>query len=196
MHYFYPSDAGKSSFHREPDWKEVTDPRSAGLSYGHNVEFAWLMVRAQQVLGQTPAWPHFYAHLQHAMRFGHDGERGGLYNRGVDDQPANDTSKVWWVQAEWIAALTDAVQHQQNREFLLALDKVIHFVNDHMADKKDGIWLDTVTADGKPKSSGKAHGWKANYHDVRALVKFIKAFEARSVRRPSITAPPPRREED
>src|SRR2546425_8253839 len=32
--------SGKSCFHRQPDWKEVTDPKSAGLSYGHNVEFA------------------------------------------------------------------------------------------------------------------------------------------------------------
>lgn len=42
--YFYPKDAGKSCFHRQPDWKVVTDPKSAGLSYGHNVEFAWLMI--------------------------------------------------------------------------------------------------------------------------------------------------------
>jgi mannose/cellobiose epimerase-like protein (N-acyl-D-glucosamine 2-epimerase family) len=182
-------DAGKSCFHRSPDWKEVTDPRSAGLSYGHNVEFAWLMVRAQQVLGQTPAWPHFYAHVQHAMRFGRDAERGGLYNRGVNDQPANDTNKVWWVQAEWMAALTDALLHQQRREHAIALDQVVHFVNDHMADKRDGIWMDTVTADGKPKSTAKAHGWKANYHDVRALVKFINAFQTPATRSTPVTAP-------
>src|SRR2546429_2374914 len=56
--YLYPKDAGKSCFHRQPDWKEVTDPKSAGLSYGHNVEFAWLMIRAQKVLGAPPAWDH------------------------------------------------------------------------------------------------------------------------------------------
>src|SRR5206468_10689376 len=27
--YFYPKDPGKSCFHRQPDWKEVTDPKSA-----------------------------------------------------------------------------------------------------------------------------------------------------------------------
>jgi len=43
-------------------------------------------------------------------------------------------------------------------------------------DQRTGIWLDTVTAEGKPKSTGLAHSWKANYHDVRALVKFIEAF--------------------
>ena len=43
---------------------------------------------------------------------------------------------------------------------------------------KDGIWLDTVTAEGRPKATGKAHNWKANYHDVRAMVKFMNAFDS------------------
>jgi hypothetical protein len=33
-----------------------------------------------------------------------------------------------------------------------------------------------VSADGRPVNRAKAHSWKANYHDVRALVKFISAF--------------------
>lgn len=36
--------------------------------------------------------------------------------------------------------------------------------------------MDTITAAGQPKSTAKAHNWKANYHDVRALVKFIEEF--------------------
>lgn len=87
--YFYPPDPGQAVFHREPDWKPVTDPASAGLSYGHNVEFAWLMVRAEKTLGRRPSWRHFYAYLDHALKYGYDHERGGLYSRGSDNQPAN-----------------------------------------------------------------------------------------------------------
>lgn len=174
--YFYPKDAGQSCFHRERDWKAVNDSRSAGLSYGHNVEFAWLMIRAEEVLGLRPDWPHFYAHLDHALRYGYDHERGGLYHRGVGDAPASDQNKIWWVQAEMMAALTDALRHQENAAQRQALDQLVHFVNAHQMDRRTGIWLETVAADGKPKSSGLAHSWKANYHDVRALVKFIEAF--------------------
>jgi len=174
--WFYPKDAGKSCFHRQPDWKEVTDPKSAGLSYGHNVEFAWLMIRAQKVVGAPLAWDHFYNHLNHAMKYGYDHERGGLYNRGADDKPATDTDKVWWVQAEMLAALTDALKHKPNAEYETALKKLLDFVANFMTDPGDGVWLDTVTADGKFKSTGKAHNWKANYHDVRAMLKFIEAF--------------------
>ncbi len=175
--YFYPRNAGKSNFHRQLDWQPVTGPQSAGLSYGHNVEFAWLMIRAQQVLGQKLAWDHFDAHLQHALKFGCDLQRGGLYNRGVGDQPATDTDKVWWVQSEWLAALVDGLRHKPNPAYAQALGQLLEFINQHQADPRDGIWLDTVTAEGKPKNPAKAHNWKANYHDVRGMVKFMEAFE-------------------
>jgi mannobiose 2-epimerase len=177
--YFYPPQPGKSCFHRQPDWSPVTDPNSAGLSYGHNVEFAWLMIRAEQVLGRKPSWSHFDAILAHALKYGYDHQRGGLYNRGDDDNPATDTDKVWWSQSEMLAALTDSLRHQPNPDHAEALDKLIHFLNACQINPADGIWLDTVTAEGKPKRTAKAHNWKANYHDVRALVKFVEAFDRR-----------------
>jgi len=176
--YFYPPEAGKSCFHRNPDWTPVTDARSDGLSYGHNVEFAWLMIRAETVLGVQPSWDYFDAILKHALKYGTDIVRGGLYNRGAGDQPATDTRKVWWSQAEWMAALADGLKHKDNPEYSEALEKLLGFVTKHQADPKDGIWLDTVTAEGQPQATGKAHNWKANYHDVRGIVKFIEAFSS------------------
>jgi len=173
--YFYPPDAARSCFHRNPDWSPVTDPRSAGLSYGHNVEFAWLMIRAETVLGRNPSWPHFYAHLDHALRHGWDNQRGGLYHRGIGNEPATDTTKVWWVQAEMLAALTEALQHEPNPTREAALMKLLDFLAKHQADPKDGVWFDSVTADGRPQNAAKAHNWKANYHDVRAILKFAEA---------------------
>jgi mannobiose 2-epimerase len=177
--YFYPREPGKSCFHRQPDWSEVTDPASAGLSYGHNVEFAWLMIRAERALRRRPSWSHFHAHLRHALEHGYDHARGGLYHRGVDDQPATDTDKIWWVQAEMLAALTEGLGHSRDRAYSAALDSLLTFLVQHQIDPDDGIWLDTVAADGTPKRRAKAHNWKANYHDLRALVKFIEAFGRR-----------------
>ena len=176
--WFYPSDPSKSTFHRLPDWQPVTAPSSAGLSYGHNVEFAWLMIHAENVLGRVPSWAHFEAELGHALKYGYDHSRGGLYSRGFDNQPATDTDKVWWVQAEMLAALTDGLKHKANPAYSEALDKLLSFIVTCQANPTDGIWLDTVAADGKPKVTAKAHNWKANYHDVRGMVKFIETFGA------------------
>jgi mannobiose 2-epimerase len=178
MRFFYPSNAGQSCFHRQLDWSPVTAPSSAGLSYGHNVEFAWLMVKAQRALGQSPDWTHFYSHLDHSLKYGYDHDRGGLYSRGVDDQPASDLDKIWWVQSEILAALTEALAHRPETRYSRALTSLLSFIRKYQADPKDGVWLDTVTGEGKPKVTAKAHNWKGNYHDVRALVKFMETFAA------------------
>ncbi len=175
--YFYPKDPAKSAFHRHRDWRPVSAFSSQGISYGHNVEFAWLMVAAQRALGRTPSWDHFYAHLDHALRNGFDHERGGVYDRGFGDRPATRTDKIWWVQAEMIAALTDAIRNHVRPEYGRALEKLNHFVWTHMVDPRDGIWHETVAADGLVVSGTKASNWKANYHDVRAMVKFYETFE-------------------
>lgn len=173
--YFYPRDVSKSAFHFHPDWTRATGGRSDGLSYGHNVEFAWLMIRAEKVLGRTPSWDHFFAHIDHALAHGYDTRRGGLYSTGVGNEPARDTDKVWWVQAEWLAALTDAIQQSGKESYKTALHQTLEFVRQYQTDPKDTVWLEQVTAEGQPKSTSKAHNWKANYHDVRAIVKFIEA---------------------
>ena len=174
--YFYPEDPAHCMFYRQFDWKPVTGPGRDGLSYGHNVEFAWLMVRAETVLGRKPSWKHFYALLDHALKYGYDNEHGGLFSRGLDDQPANDTEKVWWIQAEMLAALSDALKHQNDPRYETALKKELLFVKTWQADPKTGVWLYAVTADGRPKDTTLANSWKANYHDVRGMLKFVEAF--------------------
>lgn len=194
MTYFYPPDPSQACFHRTLDWQRATGPQSDGLSYGHNVEFAWLMIRAQNVMGRPPSWDHFAAYLDHALKYGYDHQRGGLYSRGADNHPATDTDKVWWVQAEMLAALTDGLKHEENPAYAAALDSLLRFILTYQTDQRDGIWLDTVTADGRPKVTAKAHNWKANYHDVRALMKFIDAFtpvtKSRWGRKPKLDSPP------
>jgi cellobiose epimerase len=181
--YFYPDDPSKCAFHRQFDWQPVTVASSAGLSYGHNVEFAWLMIRAENVLGRKPSWEHFYTLLNHALKNGYDHRRGGLYYRGFDDQPATDTEKVWWVQAEMLSALTDALKNQDQHpdpkegpRCETALKQELIFITTSQVDPRTGIWLYAVTANGKPVDTTLANSWKANYHDVRAMMKFVDAF--------------------
>ena len=180
--WFYPQDASASALHRNPDWSPVTPQARARVSYGHSVEFAWLMVRAERVLGREPSWDLFEAHLDRALKYGYDHKQGGLYTGGFYDEPADDTDKVWWAQAEMLAALTDGLLHKENPAYLEALAKLLEFVLRYQANPSDGIWLDTVTASGRPKVTTKAHNWKANYHDVRGIMKFVEAFQGEKKR--------------
>ena len=179
--YFFSENPALYAACRKYDWKIETDPNYSEVPYGHNVEFAWLMIRTESVLNQNLSWDHFYALLDHALKYGYDEKNGGLYSRGFGDLPAHDTEKIWWVQAELLAALTGALEHQNDPRYEVALDKLFHFIQTYQTSSKDGIWLYSVTADGQPKNSSKADSWKANYHDVRAMLKFAKAFASDKV---------------
>jgi mannose/cellobiose epimerase-like protein (N-acyl-D-glucosamine 2-epimerase family) len=174
--FFYPLQPGKSCFHRMLDWKPVPNDPNSGLSYGHNVEFAWLMIRAEKMLRRPQSWGHFDNIMAHALRYGYDHVNGGLYHRGLDNQPARDTDKIWWVQAEMLAALTDGLSRNYDVGYSLSLDKLLDWLEKHQILAADGIWLSSTDAQGNPKDTSKANSWKANYHDVRAMVKFIDAF--------------------
>jgi len=126
--FFFPSDAGKYCEHRMSDWGEVKGERHEGICYGHNVEFAWLMVHAQEALQIPPDWDHFFSILDHALRYGFDHERGGFYFKGFDEQRASDTKKMWWVQAECLAALTEALHHEAKAVYDRALDLLLDWI--------------------------------------------------------------------
>jgi len=175
--YFYPLDPDASSFHQTPDWQRVSGGRSDGISYGHNVEFAWLMLRAQEVLGEPLDWGHFKAHIDHSLRYGFDHQRGGIYNLGMPKTKAHDQNKVWWCQSEMVAALAYAYQGPLTAHVSRPLRQTVEFLESHMIDPKDGIWYSSVSAEGEVLQSGKANVWKGMYHDFRGLMIFESAVD-------------------
>jgi len=173
--YFYPRRPARSVSYREPDWRRNPGERYERFSYGRMVEFAWLMIRAERILGRRPSWGHFRALVDHALEYGYDHRRGGLYEAGIGAEPAFETDKVWWVQAESLAALTVGLRHRGDAGYARSLNRLLQFLRAHQIDPQDGIWLDTVAADGTPLLTGKAHRWKAAYHDLRATLMFLDA---------------------
>ena len=177
--HFYPPDPAECAFHCRPDWSRVTDRVQCRP-----------VVRAQRGVcladaaggagaGSTAVVGSLLCLLDHALKYGFDHERGGLYNKGLDNQPAFDREKVWWSQAELMAALSVSLQHQQRASDLEACQKLVGFLEHTMIDPQDGIWVASVAPDGQPKWNSKKNHWKANYHDVRAIVMFIKALQDR-----------------
>ena len=146
------------------------------MSYGHNVEYGWLMVRAQQVLGLEPDRARLHAYLDHTLRCGFDHERGGAYTSGRGEEPADRRHKIAWVQCELIAALTDALTVRDDDRYARALAQTLDFVERHMTDPRDGILVESVQEDGNRDWPRKSGNWKAGYHETRAAVKLTDAF--------------------
>jgi mannose/cellobiose epimerase-like protein (N-acyl-D-glucosamine 2-epimerase family) len=140
------------------------------------IEFAWLLLHAQQALGLPRDWDHFESLVQHSLRYGFDHERGGFYFRGKPNETACDTTKFWWVQAEGLSALTEAVAHFDSAEYNESLTRLLDWIRAYQIRSRDGVWIVSTDAGGRPQSVKKAGEWKAAYHEVRAITKFVHTF--------------------
>lgn len=162
-----------------PDWRAVPDHDSIG----HDIETTYLLMEAAEALG--PPHAHDPKTLKvarqltdHALDWGFDKRRGGFYDKAAAFDPAHDTAKVWWTQAEGLNALLllhKTYGHQTDR-YWKAFELSWKFVNDHMADPEQGGWYERVAADGTVEKPGKASNWKAGYHDGRALMNMEAMF--------------------
>jgi mannose/cellobiose epimerase-like protein (N-acyl-D-glucosamine 2-epimerase family) len=177
---FYPPSVSACCEYRLPDWKAVANDEFSGLSHGHMVEFCWLMLHAQQVLGTPGNRNHFESLLRHSLRYGFDQERGGFYFRGKPNEPACDTTKFWWVQAEGLSALTDAVAQFDSDEYNGTLTQLVDWILNYQIRSDDGVWIVSTDTEARPLNVKKAGEWKAAYHEVRAITKFVHTFAPKS----------------
>ena len=144
-------------------------------SYGHNVEFAWLLMHALDVAGipyddyQTQLLKSF----DHAIANGIDWEYGGVYVEGSHEGQVYDREKEFWQQAEVIIGMLDAYRIYGDEKYLNAYNATHGFVFDHMIHTEVGEWLPLLTRKGDPIWKHMSHSWKINYHTVRAMVQGI-----------------------
>jgi len=180
---FYPPNINASCEYRLSDWKAVANDELSGVSHGHMIEFAWLLLHAQQALGIPRDWDHFESLVRHSLRYGFDHARGGFYFRGKPDELACDTTKFWWVQAEGLSALTDAVAHFDSDEYNVALTQLVNWILNYQIRSDDGVWIVSTDAEARPQNVKKAGEWTAAYHEVRAITKFVQTFAPQYDRR-------------
>jgi len=144
-------------------------------SYGHNVEFAWLLLRALDVMGLGPNTYRDLVRkqLDHAVDNGIDPEFGGVYVEGPYAGGVYDREKEFWQQAEVMIGMLDACLLFGPERYWLAYQNVHRFVFDKMIHHEVGEWWPLVTREGEPVWTHMSHSWKVNYHTVRAMVQCI-----------------------
>lgn len=145
-------------------------------SPGHNVELAWLLLHAADVLG-VPRTD--YAHVaqplfDHCVKFGVDAEYGGVFADVPMGKPTTMTDKQFWQQAEVLVGMLDAYQLFGEEKYWEAFKNVFTFVFDKMVVMEaGGEWYERVNRQGVPIDHTLGHAWKINYHSVRSMVQSI-----------------------
>lgn len=172
----------------DADWNPVADASGRmTTSYGLNVELAWLLLDALDVLGECrePYRPVVLGLIDHALAYGFDQDRGGLAAYGpmvgsvVDapDLPEDRLWKPWWGQAELLNALIAAVDWTQAPRYSEALKKHFEWIWNHQIDHEFGDWYQDVSWDsGKPATTDKGGEWKTSFHAGRSLMRTCAAL--------------------
>ena len=147
-------------------------------SYGHDIEFSWLLVEAAEALGDEEL-------LEDARRIavnlaavqleeGIDEKGAMMYEKEGEHLNAN---LEWWTQAETVAGCLNAWQISGDRKFLDAAVRTWEWIKTCMIDREYGEWYRSVTPDGKPlKNRAKADQWRCPYHNSRMGFEIMTRF--------------------
>jgi len=174
-----PQGSAKEPFDRQ--WQPVPEDQGRySTYYGHDVEFAWLLLDAMRALGRDPKTikGQVLGLIDNALANGFDQERGGIAALGprvgrVFDSTSYHLSKEWWEQAEALTAFITAFRWTGDRKYLSAFEKEWQWVWNYQIDHEGGDWFsDTDWETGKPLTLDKGlNGWKTSYHNGRALMR-------------------------
>jgi len=160
------------------DWSPVHGPEHDRVSYGHNLENIWLLIEACKAVGiPNGLLTNYYRSLfDYSTKFGFDEQKGGVYDSGPIDEPADRLAKVWWVQAEALVSMIYMYRLTGDAVYLGCFDKQLDWIEEYQVDWKNGDWFNTVLPDGNPIGS-KADEWKSAYHNGRAMIEVFEALK-------------------
>jgi mannobiose 2-epimerase len=182
-----------------PDWTPVSFRDSSEevimkhhnldhVSYGHDVETAFLMLEASETIGlehDTVTEVVAKRMVDHALTTGWDNEVGGFYDEGYyfKDKPGitiiKDT-KNWWAQAEGLnALLLMAGKYPDDEMHYFEKFKLLwKYVDTYLIDHEHGDWY-SGGLDKQPdqKTVNKGNIWKGTYHHYRGLTRCIEMLK-------------------
>ena len=165
----------------QADWT----PAATLVSFGHDVETAFLLEEAIAALGRPDdeyTLSVIKEMVDHSLQFGWDNRYGGFFHEGATYSAPVDRQKVWWVQAEGLNALFFMYKRYGETDQLYGQKFIAqwNFIKNHMIDPVYGGWFNTVSESGvlPPGTHTKANLWKAAYHETRALLNVAEGLKA------------------
>lgn len=154
------------------DWQ----PKSTTVSYGHDIEAAWLLQEAAEAIADdvlVKTIKQKAVAMTDAVAEGLDAD-GGLWYEYEPEQKHLIKEKHMWPQAEAMVGFFNAWQNTGNELYLQQSIASWNFVQQYIHDKQNGEWFWGVQEDYTPMQKDKAGLWKCPYHNTRACIEIIK----------------------
>ncbi len=173
LDHFIDAETGHLNLFFDEDWNK----RSTLVSYGHDIEAAWLLLDSAEAIGHEELIVKLRSaaiNISGAALEGLDSD-GGLW---YEYEPVEDhliKEKHWWVQAEAMLGFFNTWQITGDEQYLDLSIMNWGFVKDKILDKKNGEWFWGINESGQVmKAEDKAGLWKCPYHNSRACIEIMK----------------------
>jgi mannose/cellobiose epimerase-like protein (N-acyl-D-glucosamine 2-epimerase family) len=148
-------------------------------SYGHNVELAWLLTRAGEILGKPSDYYNDIIRklVDHAIKYGLDSNLGGVYRDGPHEGEPLVRDKEWWQNCEVLVGFLDSFEKLGDEKYLDAFYKTWNFDRKFMINRETGEWYQLLDKNGNVLAGDMGNPWKAVYHTGRSMLECKKRLE-------------------
>lgn len=170
--HFIDPDTGHLNLFFNDQW----ELKSKLISYGHDIEAAWLLPWCAAQIGDEE-WIDLYnkktVFIANAAARGLDGD-GGLWYEFDPVKHVLVLEKHSWPQAEALLGFYHAWKVSGDEKYLRKLRHCWQFIKTYIKDKAAGEWYWGVYADYAVMKKDKAGFWKCPYHNTRAVLGLLQ----------------------
>jgi mannobiose 2-epimerase len=170
----------KETFHLNLFMDEQWHGRSSLVSFGHDIEAAWLLLSCAETIRHEKyieLYKNYAIEIGYAATEGLDNDGGLWYEYEPLDDMLNE-EKHSWPQAEAMIGFLNVYQLTGNRKYLTHSLNSWDFTRNYIIDKKMGEWFWGVDANNNVMDEkDKAGFWKCSYHNSRACMQVINRID-------------------
>ena len=164
----YTTERGELHYYLSADYMSS---RSDIDSYGHELETAYLLLEAADVLGKPndkATWRKAKLLVDHCLKVAWDEKNGGFFYEGHIGRAPSDKHKVWWTTAEGLNVLR-IFSKNFGGIYQTRYKQLWKFVLEKQLDRVNGGWHPKLDENNDPIPSQKSDAWTEGYHQGRAL---------------------------
>lgn len=170
-HFINPENWHLKLFFDE-NWIEKPDV----ISYGHDIEAAWLLLWCAEVIEDETLIKNYKKYAVEMARVTIEGldSDGGLWYEFDPEKNEMIAEKHWWPQAELWIGMVNAWQISDDEKYFKIFENNWKFVQKYILDSQNGEWIWGINADYSKIEKDKAGFWKCPYHNSRACLEVIE----------------------
>lgn len=159
----------------DDEWRSQT----AMISYGHDIEAAWLIIEAATVVGDATLIEHFGELARRIAAAAAEGLQidGSMAYEYDPESQHHDNDRHWWVQAETVVGYFYMWHLYGDEEALERAVRAWGYIDKDIIDHTNGEWWWSRKADGTINmQEDKAGFWKCPYHNSRMCIELLQTM--------------------